>query len=71
MNARMSPEEARDAKEMRLLVSPDGMRGVAVHPLDAPNPMYAGWTDLTDLDDNAFHLVVAGRQMVALAGMKA
>jgi hypothetical protein len=44
------------------------MRGANVHPLDAPNPLYAGWTDLTDLDDSAFHQVVAGRQLVALAG---
>lgn len=52
----------------RLLVSPDGMRGARVHPLDAPNPLYTGWTDLTDLDEIAFQLVVAGRQMVTLAG---
>jgi len=62
-----TPMTTNTTQQYRLLVSPDGMRGVTVHPLDAPNPLYAGWTDLTDLDDNAFHLVVAGRQMVTLA----
>lgn len=50
----------------RLLVSPDGMRGARVHPLEQQD-LYRGWTDLTDLDDDAFHLVVAGRQLVAMA----
>jgi len=54
-------------QQHRLIVSPDGMRGASVHPLDAPNPIYAGWTDLTDLDDDAFTLEVAGRQRAALA----
>jgi hypothetical protein len=51
----------------RLLISPDGMRGARVHQLDAPNPLYAGWTDLTDLDDDAFHRVVVDRQLATLA----
>jgi hypothetical protein len=54
-------------KPHRLLVSPDGMSGANVHPLDAPNPLYAGWTDLTDLNDEAFELEVTGRQRAALA----
>ena len=58
---------ATTTQQHRLLVSPDGMRGAKVHPLDEPNPLYAGWTDLTDLDDNTFHQVVAGRQLVTLA----
>jgi hypothetical protein len=52
---------------MRLLVSPDGMRGANVHKLDVPNPMYVGWTDCTDLNDEQFHKLVAGRQLAALA----
>jgi hypothetical protein len=51
----------------RLLVSPDGMSGANVHPLDAPNPLYAGWSDLTDLNDEEFEREVCGRQREALA----
>jgi hypothetical protein len=50
----------------RLMVSPDGMRGAWVHPLER-NSLYDGWTDFTDLDDKAFNLVVTGRQLVTLA----
>lgn len=55
------------ANTLRQLVSPDGMRGVNVHPLDAPNPLYAGWTDCTELTNEEFHALVEGRQKAAKA----
>lgn len=51
---------------IRLLVSPDGMRGVNAHLLEAQNPLYTGWTDLTDLDDAAFEAEVTRRQLAAI-----
>jgi hypothetical protein len=63
----MSTTSHTRSQPMRLLVSPDGMRGANVHTLDVPNPMYAGWEDCTDLNDEEFHNLVAGRQLAARA----
>lgn len=45
----------------RFLVSPDGMRGAWVHPLD-PQDLYAGWTDTTNLSDDEFHALIVELQ---------
>lgn len=50
----------------RLLVSPDGMRGANVHPLDAPSSLHTGWTDCIDLNDDEFHNLVVQRQLAHL-----
>jgi hypothetical protein len=51
----------------RLLMSPDGRRAANVYPQDLANPLYAGWDDMTDMDDKALQLIAAGRQIMAEA----
>jgi hypothetical protein len=49
----------------RLLVSPNGATAAWIHPLDLTTghyPQYDGWTDCTDMDDEAFERFVVGLQ---------
>lgn len=49
----------------RFFVSPDGMDGQWLHPLDLSTgnyPQYAGWTDCTDMEDEQFEAFVIGLQ---------
>lgn len=51
--------------DSRLLVSPDGMTAVWMHPLDLTTgfyPQYDSWIDATDLDDDEFEALVTRLQ---------
>jgi hypothetical protein len=51
--------------ELRLLVKPNGLSAVWIHPLDLTTghyPQYDGWTDCTDMDDGEFETFVVGLQ---------
>lgn len=58
------------ASTHRFFVSPDGLNGLWLHPLDLSTgmyPRYADWTDATDMGDAEFESFVLSRQTAAKA----
>jgi hypothetical protein len=51
----------RKAADDRFMLSPDGVGAAWVHPLEVATRC-PGWTDVTDLSDEAFQRLVCERQ---------
>jgi hypothetical protein len=74
MNTHHFTPESLKAAGQRFLLSQDGIGAAWVHPLELSDPRYEGWTDCTDMDDEAFERLVVERQhntrfaALALAG---